>query len=184
MTGDNSLRRASIPTYIWTVIHMLSMNSCWSWRWYIIVIRMVTMSIYVIHWDSLSLHRITSSARYAIIQLHIVILCIQWRNIRDSRTIYWIVHGTWTWWVGAFRQANLGNVIRKFRGIVPTQTAHLSGNFTHLCGNSTISLKIAVNPCSVRVYQGWNRGIRYHFVAESGHSLVNQRFRHGDTGDT
>ena len=43
------------------------------------------------------IHRITSSARYAIIQLHIVILCAKWRNIRDSRTIYWIVHGTWTW---------------------------------------------------------------------------------------
>ena len=75
-----SSHRAFYTTDIWTVIHMLSMNSCWSWRWYIIVIRMVTMSIYVIHWDSLSLH---DSSAHTNDTLLYVILCCNWRNIRD-----------------------------------------------------------------------------------------------------
>lgn len=56
--------------------------------------------------------------------------------------------------VGAFACANLGNVLNEIARIVTAQTAHLSGNFTHLCGNSMISLKIAANPCGVRVYRG------------------------------
>lgn len=177
----HSVWRAFYTTYIWMVVHMLLNGSQWLEQRHIVVINGITIYIYVIHWDALSYH--TGSAAHHI-RLHIVILCAKWRYIRDSRTIYWIVHGTWTWWVGAFRQANLGNVIRKFRGIVTAQTAHLNGNFTHLCGNSTISVKNTANPCNIRVSRGWNKGIHCHNTVESTWSLVNQRFRHGDTGDT
>lgn len=69
--------------------------------------------------------------------------------------------------VGAFACTNLGNVLNEIARIVTAQTAHLSGNFTHLCGNSMISLKIAANPCGVRVYRGWNREIHCHNTVES-----------------
>ena len=55
---------------------------------------------------------------------------------------------------GAFGGTNLGNVVRKFRSIVLTQTAHLIGNFTYLSVFSMISLKNTANPCGVRVYRG------------------------------
>lgn len=90
----HSVWRAFYTTYIWMVVHMLLNGSQWLEQRHIVVINGITIYIYVIHWDALSYH--TGSAAHHI-RLHIVILCIQWRNIRDSRTIYWIVHGTWTW---------------------------------------------------------------------------------------
>ena len=55
---------------------------------------------------------------------------------------------------GAFLDTNLGNVVRKFCGIVTAQTAHLIGNFTYLSVFSMISVKNTANPCGVRVYRG------------------------------
>ena len=54
---------------------------------------------------------------------------------------------------GAFGDTNLGNVVRKFCGIVTAQTAHFSGNFTYLSVFSMISVKNTANPCGVRVYR-------------------------------
>ena len=56
--------------------------------------------------------------------------------------------------VGAILITNTGNVVRKFRSIVTAQTAHLSGNFTHLSVFPMISVKNTANPCGVRVYRG------------------------------
>ena len=56
--------------------------------------------------------------------------------------------------VGAFGCTNLGNVLSEIARIVTAQTAHLSGNFTHLSVFPMISVKNTVNPCGVRVYRG------------------------------
>jgi len=56
--------------------------------------------------------------------------------------------------VGAFACTNMGNVLSKIARIVTAQTAHLSGNFTHLCGNPMISVKYTANPYATRVYRG------------------------------
>ena len=55
---------------------------------------------------------------------------------------------------GAFGDTNVGNVLNEVARIVTAQTAHLSGNFTHLNGNPVISMKNTANPCGVRVYRG------------------------------
>ena len=56
--------------------------------------------------------------------------------------------------VGAFGCTNLGNVLNRIARIVTAQTAHLSGNSTHLSVFFMISLKNTANPCGVRVYRG------------------------------
>ena len=90
----HSVWRAFYTTDIWMVVHMLSGSSQWLEQQHIVVIDGITIRINVIRWDALS-HHAGSAAHH--IRLHIVILCAKWRYIRDSRTIYWIVHGTWTW---------------------------------------------------------------------------------------
>lgn len=55
---------------------------------------------------------------------------------------------------GAISCTNVGNVLNEIARIVTAQTAHLNGNFTHLCVFSMISVKNTANPCGVRVYRG------------------------------
>ena len=77
----------SIPLIYWRSSICYQGDSRWSWRWYIVVIRLVTMNIYVIHWDTLSCicdhwYHNDSSAQDNDTLLY-VILCYKWRDISD-----------------------------------------------------------------------------------------------------
>lgn len=154
--------RAFYTTDIWMVVHMLSTNNHWSKQQCIVVAIEVTTNIYVIQWDVLSYYAIDRIR----IRLHIVILYCKWLYIRDSsrshRTVHWTRTGP-----GAIGCTNVENVLNKIARIVTAQTAHLIGNFIHLCGNPMISVKNTANPCGVRVSRGWNRGIHCHNTVES-----------------
>ena len=54
---------------------------------------------------------------------------------------------------GAFQRTNRGNVVRKVRCIVLTQTAHLNGSFSR-----PVNVEIAVKPCTTRVCRGCETG--------------------------
>lgn len=156
----HSVCSALYTTNMWTTVHTLSNGQTLLRHWYIVVINNVTIHVYVIHWDALS-HRMSND-----IQLHTVILSIQWRNTRDSLRWRWVVHWTRTW-VGACEVTNSGNVLI-FNGPHSHSTNRApQWNFTHLSGNPMISVKNTANPCGVRVYRGWNKGIHCHNTAES-----------------
>lgn len=79
----------SIPLIYWRSSICYQGNSHWSWRWYLIVIRLVTINIYVIHWDALSYNchhwYHNDGSAQGVITLLYVILCYKWRNIRIRR---------------------------------------------------------------------------------------------------
>lgn len=79
----------SIPLIYWRSSIYYQGNSHWSWRWYLVVIRLVTINIYVIHWDTLSYtynhwYHNDGSAQ-GVITLLYVILCCKLRNIGICR---------------------------------------------------------------------------------------------------
>lgn len=79
----------SIPLIYWRLSICYQGNSRWFWRWYLVVIRLVTTNIYVIHWDTLSYichhwYYNDSSAQGNDILLY-VILGYKWRDIRIRR---------------------------------------------------------------------------------------------------